>query len=199
MKTRGIQRDMHFSASRPDVIRSVRHHWLVNYWERLRAGKRVPLWKSLDVDDLSRMVENMQFCDVVANGGHIRFLVRFCGVRIVQAYGECNDQFLDEKLPPLLRDATIAVYSKTVGAGKPVYTICRVPDSHGNPVDFERLLLPFSRDGTTVDRVLTMLEWVSIEGGFDSKRLLRTQAQAPVYSVCATIEGVAADTVARSG
>jgi hypothetical protein len=190
---------MHFSPSRPDVIRSVRHRWLVNHWERLRGSANVPLWSALDVDDLSRMVENMQFCDVVSSGGRNRFLVRFCGARIVQVYGECNDQFLDDKLPPLLRDATIAVYSKAVSAGQPVYTICRVPDGDGKPVDFERLLLPFARDGSTVDRVLTMLEWVSIEGGFESKRLLRSQAQAPVYSVCATIEHFVAQPVARSG
>jgi hypothetical protein len=190
---------MHFSNSQPDVIRSVRHRWLVNYWVRLRGNGKVPLWSALEVNDLSRMVENMQFCDVVANGDGIRFLVRFCGARIVQTYGECDDQFLDEKLPPLLRDATIAVYSKAVSAGEPVYTICRVPDNHSKPMDFERLLLPFARDGKTVDRVLTMLEWVSVEGGFESKRLLRSQAQTPVYSVCVTIQSSVADTMARSG
>jgi hypothetical protein len=186
---------MRFTASPPDVIRSVRHRWLLNLWGRLRGGKTVPFWKALDTDDLSRMVENMQFCDVVNDGGNMRFVVRFCGARIVQAYGECNDQFLDEKLPPLLRNATLATYRQTAEAQKPVYTICEVPDRDGKPVDFERLLLPFSRDGSTVDRILTMLEWVSVEGGFESRQLLRSQGEAPVYSVCATIEGSVADTV----
>jgi hypothetical protein len=186
---------MRFTTSQPDVVRSVRHRWLLNYWERLRRGKTVPLWKDVDTEDLSRMVENMQFCDVVSNGSSVRFLVRFCGARIVQAYGECNDQFLDDKLPPLLRDAALATYRQAAETGRPVYTICNVPDRDGKPVDFERLLLPFGRDGATADRILTMLEWVSIEGGFESRKLIRSQAEAPVYSVCATIEGIVADTI----
>lgn len=186
---------MEFTASPPDVVRSVRHRWLLNYWQRLRVGQRAPLWKALDVEDLSRMVDNMQFCDIVDQHGTLRFLVRFCGARIVQAYGECNDQFLDEKLPPLLRDATLSVYRKTAVSSSPVYTISQVPDREGKPVSFERLLLPFARDGANIDRVLTMLEWVSVEGGFKGDKLLRSQAQAPIYSVCATIEGIGADTV----
>ena len=186
---------MHFTASRPDIVRSVRHRWLLNYWQRLRGSRAAPLWGALDVDELARMVDNMQFCDVVDDSGRMRFVVRFCGARIVQAYGECNDQYFDEKLPPLLRDQVLAIYRHTAQTGQPVFTVCRVPDRDGKPVDFERLLLPFARDGVNVDRILAMLEWVSVEGGFQSRELLRLQAQAPVYSVCATIEGIVADTL----
>ena len=59
---------MDFTASKPDVVRSVRHRWLLNYWERLRRGTTVPPWKALDAEELSRMLENMQFCDVVGTG-----------------------------------------------------------------------------------------------------------------------------------
>jgi hypothetical protein len=182
---------MQFTASRPDIVRSVRHRWLLNYWQRLRGRQPVPAWSALDPDELSRMVDNMQFCDIVDDGGRMRFVVRFCGARIVQAYGECNDEYFDEKLPPLLRDQVIAIYRHTAQTRKPVYTVCTVPDRDGKPVDFERLLLPFARDSINVDRVLAMLEWVSIEGGYESRQLLRSQAQTPVYSVCAAIEGLA--------
>jgi len=187
---------MQFKASPPDIVRSVRHRWLLNYWQRLRRDQRAPLWKTLDIEELSRMVDHMQFCDIVEQQGTLRFMVRFCGARIVQAYGECNDQFLDEKLPPLLRDATLAVYRQTAVCARPVYTVSHVPDPEGKVVSFERLLLPFSRDGATIDRVVTMLEWVSVEGGFKGDKLLRSQTQAPTYSVCAMIEGITAHTVA---
>lgn len=186
---------MRFTASRPDVVRSVRHRFLLSLWQRLRGQAAVPLWSRLDPEEIARMVDSMQFCDVVEDSGRKRFVVRYCGARIVQAYGECSDAFLDEKLPPLLRDATLATYTQAVEARKPVYTICKVPDRDGKPVDFERLLLPFARDGVTVDRVVAMLEWISVEGGFENRKLLRSQAQAPVYSVCATIEGITADAV----
>ncbi len=184
---------MHFAASQPDIVRSVRHRWLLNYWQRLRGSRQAPLWKTLDVDEFASMVENMQFCDIVNEGGRMRFIVRFCGARIVQAYGECSNEYFDEKLPPLFRDQVLAMYERAAKARQPVYTVCEVPDRDGTPVDFERLLLPFARDGVNVDRILAMLEWVSTEGGYQNRQLLRSQAQTPVYSVCATIENVTGD------
>jgi hypothetical protein len=40
-----------------------------------------------------------------------------------------------------------------------------------------------------------MLEWVSVEGGFEGNKLLRSQLKASVYSVCATIEGIVRDRI----
>ena len=87
-----------------------------------------------------------------------------------------------------------AAYRHVAGTAQPVYTVAQTRDRAGKPVDFERLLLPFSRDGAETDRILSALEWVSIEGGFESRELLRSQAVAPAYSICATIERIGTDT-----
>lgn len=71
--------------------------------------------------------------------------------------------------------------------------MAKAQDRTGKPVDFERLPLPFSHQGESVDSILAALEWVSIEGGFKGRELLKSQATAPAYSVCATIEQIESD------
>ena len=179
---------MQFTTSPPDVIRSVRQRWLLGEWNRLRRTRPMPASKDLVVEDLSRMVDSLMFCDIVAGSGDIRFLIRYRGQRILETYGECDGKHLDDTLPAISRDATLSAYRHVVAIGQPVYTVAQTRDRAGKPVDFERLLLPFSRDGGETDRILSALEWVSIEGGFDSRALLRTQTAAPAYMVCASIE-----------
>lgn len=56
---------MQFAKSRADVVRSVPQRWLLNYWQRLCGRKPLPLWKDLTASELSRMTDNLLFCDVM--------------------------------------------------------------------------------------------------------------------------------------
>jgi hypothetical protein len=179
---------MEFAESPPEVIRSVAHRWLLKHWNELRAGKPMPASKDLVADDLARLTDNLMFCDVLPNGGGPRLLIRYRGRRILETYGECDGKFLEDTLPAVSREATLAAYAEAADRGRPVYTIAETRDRDGKPVDFERLLLPFSHNGGVVDRILTALEWVSIEGGFHGRELLRSQPNAPRYSLRATIK-----------
>jgi hypothetical protein len=179
---------MQFTTARPDIVRSVRHSFLLSYWNRLRGPARLPSWKNIAAEDLKGHVDSLMFCDVEESAGDgFRLLIRYRGARITEVYGECEYHYLDETLPPLLRSATLETYRHAVENAQPVYTVVATRDRTGCPVDFERLLLPFSRDGTTVDRIVSALEWISIENGFERRELLRTQVAAPTYSVCAAI------------
>lgn len=178
---------MQFGRLPPDVIRSVTHRWLLKYWNELRRDRGIPCSAELVADDLSRMTDSLMFCDVIPNGADCRFYIRFRGRRILETYGECDGRYLEDTLPPISREATLKAYAQAVDERRPVYTIAETQDRAGKPVDFERLLLPFGGDDGGVDRILTALEWVSIENGFASDQLLRTQPRAPHYIVWATI------------
>ncbi len=186
---------MQFAKSRADVIRSVPQRWLLNYWHRLCGQKPLPLWKDLTGSELSRMTDNLLFCDVMREGDGERFLIRYKGARIIEAYGECDGRYLDDTLPPLARETALSTYRHAIATRRPIYTVVKAQDRAGKPVDFERLLLPFSHQGESVDSILAALEWVSIEGGFEGRELLRSQAAAPAYSVCATIEQIESDII----
>lgn len=177
---------MPFQKTSPDVVRSVRQRWLLSHWSRARGQDAVPMWKSLDADDLAKMAESLLFCDVTAEDG-ARFLVRFRGVRIVETLGATEAKYLDEILPAVIREETITAYKEAVRTKQPVFTISDIRDSAGKPVILERLLLPFSREGSSVDRILASLEMVSIEGGFNSRGLLNGQSRSLNTSLRAII------------
>ena len=53
---------------------------------------------------------------------------------------------------------------------------------------YERLLLPFARDGRAVDRILASLEFFCPDGACDLDALMSSQAMAPAPRITATIE-----------
>jgi hypothetical protein len=165
---------MQFAKSPPGVIRSVTQRWLFNSWKRLRNQQPLPLWRDLPVDDLKPMIDRLMFCDVVAGQGKARLLIRFCGKRIAQSYGDgdCRDKFLDQALPAAWRDTALATYAKVVEARTPLYNVVDTGDTAGRLVHLERLLLPFSHNGGgAVDHVLASVESVSLEGTFEQAKL----------------------------
>lgn len=177
---------MPFQKTSADVIRPVRQRWLLSHWNRARGEHAVPAWKKLDPDDLAKMAESLMFCDVTTEDG-IRFLIRFRGVRIAETFGPQQAGYLDDLLPAVIRDETLAAYRKAVESKHPVFTIAETRDPAGKPVNLERLVLPFTRDGSSVERILASLEMVSIEGGFNSRDLLNGKPRALIYSLRALI------------
>jgi hypothetical protein len=177
-----------FQTAGPDVVRAISQRWLLKYWQDLR-GKRVwPLWSQIGAADLKPVLDGVNFYDVVRENGGLRFLIRFQGRRITQAYGgDCSGKFFDEVLPPVVRDTTLTVYRHAVQHGEPVYTISQAHDHGGQPVQHERLVLPFSGDGRDVNHVLASIEMISAERRFEQQGLMRSQARAPDYLLCAAI------------
>lgn len=178
---------MPFQNTSPDVIRSVRQRWLLGHWSRARGQDAVPNWKKLNPEDLAKMAESLMFCDVAAEDG-MRFLIRFRGEQIAETFGPQEAKYLDDILHPVIREETLTAYRASVNTKQPVFTIASTNDPAGKPVNLERLVLPFSRNGEAVDRILASLEMVSIEGGFNSRGLLNGQSRSLNYSLRAIIQ-----------
>src|SRR5258708_6843020 len=160
---------------------------------RLRGASQMPPCDDLSGEELAGISDNLSFMDVVHREGTIRFLLRFAGMRITEYVGvSCPKQeqgtFLDEVLPVAYRDAALSTYREAVAAREPVYTIADVRDRSGRIVHFERLLLPFGRDGVAVDRILASIEAVSPEGAFDSRHLVAAPSAPPAFAFCAIID-----------
>jgi hypothetical protein len=192
-----------FVLSPPDVVRSIDQIWLLRNWMRLRGARPLPLLEDLTGEELVGISDNLLLTDVVRGEGSIRFLIRFCGMRVMEYFGvSCPtgglDEYLDEVLPAGYRDAAVSSFLEAVAARAPVYTVADLRDRSGCIVHFERLLLPFGRDGTTVDRVLASIEAISPEGDFEYRRLITAPSMAPAYAFCTIIDtGEAADGKSR--
>ena len=137
------------------------------------------------------MSADLLFTDVVSREGTTQFLIRSSGERIAQYFGvDCPEggqgRFLHEVLPLPYRPTALATFREAVAAREPVYTIADMRDRAGRIVHFERLLLPFGRDGTAVDRIIVSIEAVSPEGAFDGHHLMA--ATPPAFAFCAVID-----------
>jgi hypothetical protein len=182
-----------FVVSPPDIVRSINQLWLLKSWMRLRGSRRLPLLESLTGEELAGISANLLLTDVVSREGATRFLVRSCGARVLENFGvSCptggDGRFLDEALPEAYRDAALGSFHEAVAAREPVYTVADLRDRAGRIVHFERLLLPFGRDGTAVDQVLASIEAVSPEGAFDNRHLITAPSAPPAFAFCAIID-----------
>ncbi len=181
---------MQFSVARPDIVRAINQRWLLKFWERHLGAHRLPQWQAVDAEDLTRMVDNLSFLDVLSVDNGLRFQIRFHGALIGRVYGsaDCRGVFLHESKPEPARAQALAPYRQAVETGRPVYLIHDVADRGGRLVHYERLLLPFSHDGQSVDRILTSFEFVSPDGSFDNRSLMDVQTAPPALRLSATIE-----------
>jgi hypothetical protein len=181
---------MEFAEARHDIVRSVTHRWLVKCWGKLQGSGRVPLWKALELEDVASVVDKLIFCDVVPDAEGMQFRIRYQGKRITELYGaDCRGKFLGSVMSAAMRAAALETYRETVRARCPTYTVVNTMDRDRNPVNYERLLLPFSFDGQEVSRILTAIELVSTEGSFVREGMMIAPSAAE-YSVCATIRTV---------
>jgi hypothetical protein len=180
-----------FVISPPDIVRSINQLWLLKRWMGSRGSGRLPPLESLTGEELADISPNLLFTEVV-NAGATRFLIRFSGPRILDYFGaSCSTggqgRFLDEVLPAAYRDAALSTFHEAVAAREPVYTIADMRDRAGRIVHFERLLLPFGRDGT-VDRIVASIEAVSPEGVFEGDHLVTGPSPPPAFAFCTIID-----------
>jgi hypothetical protein len=162
---------------------------LLKHWDDSRGGRVLPTWRDLEGREFAAMSANLSFTDVVSGDGRPRFLIRYHGSRIGEAYGaNCHGRYLDEILPETYRDAALATYWRVVESRQPVYTALNTEDSEGRLVHYERLLLPFGQDGTNVDRILASLEMVSPDGAFQTRNLMTSGKTPSRFALCATIQ-----------
>jgi len=180
---------MLFPDSRPDVVRAINQRWLLNFWNRHIGADRVPQWQAVEAENLTRISDNLSFLEVTSATDPVRFVIRFHGATLARVYGsgDVRGRFLDEVVKTANCPTGLKPYYRAVETGRPVYTIHDFKDREGRVVHSERLLLPFSRDGNSIDRLLAAFEFISPDGAFDNRELLMVQTGPPTLRLSATI------------
>jgi hypothetical protein len=181
---------MNFAIAPPDIVQAINQRWLLKFWMRHLGTHRVPQWQTAEAENLTRLSANLSFLDVSGTDGEARFQIRFHGATIAHVYGaaDCRGKYVDEIIPAVNRANGLAPYHQALKSGQPVYTIHDVTDRKGRVIHFERLLLPFARDGDNVDRILASFEFICEDGAFDSHDLMKLQLVPPALRLSATIE-----------
>jgi hypothetical protein len=181
---------MEFIQSGPEIIRSAHQRWLLDYWASRNRAEPLPVWRGLDAGDIAVPFDNLAWMEVVDVNGAPRFLMKFHGSRLSEALGpiEGLGKFIDDFLPASYLGAAIKTYRKVLSSKGPVYTVSDMRDPTGRIVHHERLLLPFTQGGGTVDRILASIEAASPEGPFQMRDLMKSPIRPPVIALCTTIQ-----------
>jgi hypothetical protein len=185
---RGYQA-MDFVSADPSIVRSIRQRAMLNAWLRLYAQlQRPPEFEDFKLSRLSDELDEIVFYLVESRSDATNFKIESDGRRTYQAYGRTGKgRYLDEYIPPKVRDLVVPVYKECVRRRLPVFTVAKVKDINGIEVEFERLLLPFS-GASGIERLIASLNAISIDGKFEIKNLMMGVTDLPTYDILSVID-----------
>jgi len=134
------------------------------YWLAKRGQRRMPSRQDIEPTEIPRLLRNVMLIDVLHDPARFRY--RLIGTNVVDATGEnrtgkCFDSVDFFAANPIVREQ----YAAAVATGEPVHSLepfYRLDTRREYEV--ERLLLPLSSDGVTVDMILVYFHFKS--GGF---------------------------------
>lgn len=181
--------DMSFESATPSIVKSIRQRDLLNTWLRLFArDAQLPREADFQPERLDDELPDLVFLRVERGSDEPRFLIERDGIHPIDAYGSPGKgRYLDDYLGPRLGAAAVRIYQECCRRGRPTYTISQFDDVYGRPVDYERLLLPFTT-GDGVGSIIASLKTISESGGFELKNLIRANPTAPSFKLRAVID-----------
>lgn len=153
---------MHLRA-RLSHVRNPRILNVLDVWLRSFVHGRAPRRTAIDPAALGRELEIVWLCDVVLPGPRYRY--RLAGERVNAVYGgSLARRFMDEVIPEDKREPVLARYHRVVRERGISHAAGRLYLSSGRIFTGERIVLPLSDDGETVDAILgaTAFDWPTL-------------------------------------
>lgn len=182
---------MEFTHAQPWIVKSIKQRTLLNAWQGLMADAgRIPALGDFQPEELTGELPDTIFYDVVHDTDPPRFLIVKSGQRLRESFGFSGlGKFIDESMAPRLWAITQPIYLKSIGTGRPVYSLFTIDDVQGREVKYERLALPFSSnaDGTP-DALLVSIKAFRWDGAYELKDLMLPRGAEPVYQLRAVID-----------
>ncbi len=126
---------------------------LLSYWQSTLNGRTAPRREDLLPEELGDLLPWVVLLDIV--GSPPRFRVRLAGTGVVREYGaEITGRFLDELDIGAAHDRALEEHRRTVEECRPIIGTFDFRKQDGRWVTFERISLPLSADGETVNMLL---------------------------------------------
>lgn len=127
---------------------------LYDYWQEQRRDRRMPSRRDLDPVDLPRQLANLMLIDVEREP--LRFRYRLVGTRVVDASDEDRTgAYFDGIAFFATNPIVMEQYSEVLEGGKPLFSLEPFKNFvNGATYQVDRLILPLSTDGETVDMLL---------------------------------------------
>lgn len=140
----------------PEIIeiRSTELQSLFDYWRRKRGDRIAPSRNDIVPTEIKTQLPRVFMVDVVP-GTPPRFRFRLAGTAVVDRFGEeITGKFLDElDLDNRAREIALD-YQRILQIEQPICSRWNYVKHDGRLLRYERLLLPLSNDGKTIDMIL---------------------------------------------
>ncbi len=101
-------------------------------------------------------------------------------------------RFVDETAPPAFRADALSRYREVAQTGQPNFGAMLLREGIGPLVSYERLLLPFTASGSTVDYICCIVTMVTQDNGFSLDIALKGQICGPSAIAEMTLPSAAA-------
>lgn len=135
------------------MVHEPKMHDLYRYWEGKRRGRAMPARADIDPLELRQQLANLILVDVA--GAPPQFRIRLAGTDIVSRYGaELTGKALDDIDLGSDLAAIKEQYEATVFKQTPTYCRHYIETKKHKLLRYERLLMPLSADGSTVNMLL---------------------------------------------
>jgi hypothetical protein len=126
---------------------------LLAYWEKKKGDRIAPSRADIDPTEIKGLLPYVGLADVQRDP--MRFRFRLVGTEITANYGrEVTGRFLDEVDLNQHQHAIGDEYRRVVERCEPVCTTWEITRADGRHISYERLAMPLSSDGKTVDMLL---------------------------------------------
>lgn len=123
------------------------------YWQSKLKGRKAPRREDILPEELGKLLPWVVLIEVV--GTPPRFRVRLAGTGVVQEYGaEMTGKFLDDLDLGAARDRSLEDHRRAVREVRPVVGTFDFKTQDGRWMSYERITLPLSADGETVNMLL---------------------------------------------
>ena len=144
-------------------IRSVSQRSLGSAWAQL-CKEGLPSFDRFNPEPGDHDPKQLVAWKVEMKDGQFVFRALYRGRLVDEAFNDgWTGKTLREVTPPSLQPAIIGASEHCVSTGCAVYTVLRTHGGAGFPIELERLLLPFGKNGR-VKIIVASLQLISLEG-----------------------------------
>lgn len=131
-----------------------RLHQVYAYWQQKRGARALPARSDIEPAELRAVLPHLMMVDVEAGP---RFRYRLFGTAVVEAFGsDPTGKYIDEVMVGAYKAFLLGLYNDILTSKKPVYSTSIYGGTRDKMLWTQRLMLPLSSDGTSVDKVLAI-------------------------------------------
>jgi hypothetical protein len=126
---------------------------LYGYWSAKRGARFAPSRGEIDPIEIPRLLPHLMLVDVVEGGARLRY--RLAGTEIESRFG-CSmvGRYIDEMMRGRYNDYIHELYRELLTTRRALYSESAYGPEGSAPLYTQRLMLPLSNDGNSVDMVL---------------------------------------------